>query len=290
MNNAFEISGLVKEYSGFRLGEMNLELPSGTVMAYIGNNGAGKTTTILMLAGLLRQDSGEINILGEPVNIKNGDWKNDIGYVGDSGGFYESWNAEKNLRFISQFYKNWSEDYKNSLIKRLDMQLDKDVRKLSTGNRMKLKIIAALSHKPKLLLLDKPASGLDPVAREEFTDILFEFMQDESNSIFYSTHIISEISRLADNYTFLTDGMIVHQDNKEDLLAKWSSIFVKSNIDSLSIPALEKFETENGRSKIISFDSKTTLEYLNNTGAEIEEILPLSIEEISINILRRKLR
>ena len=290
MESAFELKGLIKEYKNFRLGPLELDLKRGSVMGFVGNNGAGKTTTIMMLCGLLRQEAGEINILGEAINMRDGSWKNNIGYVGDACGFYENWSAKDNLLFISQFYNNWSADYMNVLISRLELPTDKRVKELSAGNKMKLKIVSGLSYKPQLLLLDEPASGLDPVARNEFTDILFEYMENENNSIFYSTHVITEISRLADEIAFITNGKLVLKSSNEDLLENWKAILIKSKVDSKNIPNIEGIESDSTLTKIISSGANSTIEYLKQIGAEIFETGDLSIEEISLQILKRKMK
>ncbi|MCP4216992.1 MAG: ABC transporter ATP-binding protein, partial [bacterium] len=193
MANAFTLRNVTKSYPGFQLGPLDFELEPGVVLGYIGPNGAGKTTTMQCMAGLLKPDEGEIKIFGRPNDQNDIDWKFDIGYVGDKHVFYEKWTVARNLKFISQFYPEWSDAKALQLAERFHLDMNKKARDLSTGNRVKLSLVSALAHSPKLLLLDEPTSGLDPVVRTEFLDELFDALQDEERSVFYSTHILSDI-------------------------------------------------------------------------------------------------
>lgn len=287
MENAFELKNIIKSYKDFTLGPINLELPKGTVMGYVGNNGAGKSTTILILSGLITQDQGDAIIFGSKIKPETIDWKFKLAYVGEAGGFYESWSVHKNLNFISKFYPNWSNEYMQGLISRLSLDINKKVSQLSTGNRMKLKLVAALSHKPNLLLLDEPSSGLDPVVRAEFADILREYMENENNSILYSTHIISDISRLADVFTFITDGEIVAKENREDLIESWKSIIIKSEkIPKLTQNVVE-IEQIDGAYKIITSDFAKTEQEIKSIGLEINSVGILGLDDITLQILKR---
>src|SRR5262245_13536972 len=238
MTAAFSIRGLVKKYPEFQLGPLELDLEPGTVLGYIGPNGSGKTTTIHCLVGLIKSDDGEIQICGNPQRSSEPAWKADIGYVGDEQVFYEYWSGERNLEFLSTFYPTWSTPRASELAKRFDLPLKKPVRELSKGNRVKLALVAALSRSPRLLLLDEPTSGLDPVVRAEFLDVLFEYMESGENAIFYSTHILSDISRLADELAFLDDGKLKLRQAKEDLTERWCRISFQSQGNNLRLPAV----------------------------------------------------
>jgi len=218
MLNAFEIKSLVKKYPDFQLGPLDLTLEPGTVLGYIGPNGSGKTTTMHCLVGLVKAEAGEMKIFGTPNNPNKPEWKLDIGYVGDVHVFYENWTGAKNLKFLKQFYPNWSDKLVADLAKRFELPLDKKAKALSGGNRVKLALISALAHSPKLLLLDEPTSGLDPVVRTEVLDVLFEILESGERAIFYSTHILTDISRLADELAFLNDGKILKRSTKDDLI------------------------------------------------------------------------
>ena len=207
MEKAFQYNNVIKTYRDFKLGPIDLELEPGTVLGLIGPNGAGKTTLIQCLVGLLRPDSGDMRVFGNPNDLNKPEWKLDIGYVGDAQVFWERWTAAGNLRFISQYYPDWSDQRASELAERFRLPLNKRAKDLSTGNRVKLSLIMALAHSPKLLLLDEPTSGMDPVVRAEVLDVLFEILETGDRAILYATHILSEISRLVDDLAFI-DGKI----------------------------------------------------------------------------------
>jgi ABC-2 type transport system ATP-binding protein len=288
MDTAFTMANVVKKYKNFTLGPLNMELKAGTVLGYVGNNGAGKTTTIYLLSGLLIPDEGEMTIFGEKNDIRKTSWKHNIGYVGDAGGFYENWSVRKNLDFVSQFYPSWSYEYEKYLIKRLELNENEKVKALSTGNRMKLRLVMALSYRPRLLLLDEPSSGLDPVVRSEFKDIMFEYMESGNNAMLYSTHILTDISRLADEFAFISGGNIIMRENLEDLIAKWSVITCRTKYGIHDAPFVSGTESEGNDFMLFSYNKEETLNFLRRISAEITGVHPMTIEDISLQILRRK--
>jgi ABC-2 type transport system ATP-binding protein len=217
MAKAFELKGLTKEFPEFKLGPLNLDLEPGKVLGYVGPNGSGKTTTMHCMVGLVKADSGKTEIFGRDNDPNQIDWKYDIGYVGDKHVFYENWSGAKNLKFISKFYPSWSDKMAQDLIKRFELPVEKRAKDLSSGNRVKLSLVQVLSRFPKLLILDEPTAGLDPVVRTELLDVLFEILEDGEKAIFYSTHILTDISRLADELAFLNDGKIMVKSQKDDL-------------------------------------------------------------------------
>ncbi|MBN1561278.1 ABC transporter ATP-binding protein [candidate division KSB1 bacterium] len=285
MPNAFQITQLVKKYPGFMLGPLNLSLPPGIVLGYIGPNGSGKTTTMHCLTGLVKADKGEMKIFGRENHPNRPAWKFDIGYVGDAHVFYERWTAEKNLKFISQFYPNWSDKLAKELADRFRLPLTKKARELSTGNRVKLSLVAALSHTPKLLLLDEPTAGLDPVVRAEVLDTLFQVLEDGERAIFYSTHILSDISRLADELAFLANGQLLGRCAKDDLTDSWGRITFRMR-DKAQLQQVVEHKIEGLDQQVVSRDYGVTLNHLKELGAENIQMSRMTIEEIAVHILR----
>ncbi|MCB0265576.1 MAG: ABC transporter ATP-binding protein, partial [Calditrichaeota bacterium] len=256
------------------------------VLGYIGPNGSGKTTTMHCMTGLVKPDSGDIEIFGRRNDPNQPDWKFDIGYVGDVHVFYENWTAAKNLKFLSKFYPNWSDEYMTNLVQRFKLPLDRKAKVLSTGNRVKLALVSALAHHPKLLLLDEPTAGLDPVVRTEVLDILFEVLEDGDRAIFYSTHILSDIARLADELAFLDNGSIKLRTAKELLTDHWRRISFRLPQHQQVISGVVSHKNEGAEHQVISADHEITLRQLRELGAENIYENRMSIDEISVEILK----
>ncbi len=286
MSSAFELRNITKRYPDFQLGPLSLSVEPGTVLGYIGPNGSGKTTTMHCMTGLVKPDSGDIDIFGRRNDPNQPDWKFDIGYVGDVHVFYENWTAAKNLEFLSKFYPNWSENYMMNLVHRFKLPLDRKAKALSTGNRVKLALVSALAHRPKLLLLDEPTAGLDPVVRTEVLDILFEVLEDGERAIFYSTHILSDIAQLADELAFLDNGSIKLQTEKELLTDHWRRISFRLPQHQQVISGVVSHKNEGADHQVISADHEITLRQLRELGAENIYENRMSIDEISVEILK----
>lgn len=218
MTYAIEVNRLRKEYQNFQLKDVSFRLPTGTIMGFVGENGAGKTTTIKCILDLLNTREGEVKIFGKDVREHGTKVKEDIGVVFDDIYFPDLFNAKKIGHVLDEVFSNWDNQYYVDLLKRLKVPYEKPIKQLSRGMKMKLSIASALAHHPKLLILDEPTSGLDPIIRDEILDIFMDFMQDENNSILFSTHITTDLEKIADYITFIHDGEIVFSKNKDDLL------------------------------------------------------------------------
>jgi ABC-2 type transport system ATP-binding protein len=287
MEKAFQYTNVTKTFSDFQLGPIDLDLEPGTVLGFVGPNGSGKTTTIQCLTGLLRADSGHMKVFGRPNDLNRPEWKLDIGYVGDVHVFYERWTADRNLQFLSQFYPNWSHEKVKSLSQRFKLPLQKRAKDLSTGNRVKLSLVSALAHSPRLLLLDEPTSGIDPVVRTEVLDVLFEILETGERAIFYATHILPEISRLADELAFIDNGRIWLRTPKDNLLDKWRRVSFRLAKDSIQLNSVVDHYREGISHQIISSNFDATLQHLKELGAENIQDNRMGIDEIAVQILKR---
>ncbi len=218
MINAIEIKNLCKEYNGFKLNNVSFTLPKGYIMGLIGPNGAGKTTTIKLMLNMLRKTDGDIKIMGmDSVNDQN-NIKEDIGAVFDSNYFVQDWTVKEVEKSIGIFYNSWDSNKFKEMTKRFGLEPNKKVKELSRGMQMKLMVACAFSHDAKLLILDEPTSGLDPVARDELLDILSEFIQNGERSVLFSTHITSDLDKIADYITFINNGNIFYTGPKDDFI------------------------------------------------------------------------
>lgn len=221
--NALEIKNLTKNYKGFKLDNISLTLPSGCIMGVIGENGAGKSTTIRSVLGMVKPDSGDINIMGRKLDAG---LKNDIGVVLDEVGLPNSVNVLDVNKIMKKFFKNWDEKQFFKYIDSFSLPKDKKFADFSKGMKMKLGIAVALSHNAKLLILDEPTSGLDPLVRDEIIDILNDFTRDDDHSILISSHIVSDLEKICDYIAFIHNGRLMLCEEKDVLLEKYKFINV----------------------------------------------------------------
>jgi ABC-2 type transport system ATP-binding protein len=218
MNNAIEIKELCKDYKDFSLNNISFFLPTGHIMGFVGQNGAGKTTTIRLILNMIKRESGEIKIFGLDNVRDEQKIKQDIAVVFDDIYFVDSWKVREVERAIKGFYSNWSSKLFNEYLNSFHLPTDKKVKELSRGMKMKLMLAVALSYEAKLLILDEPTSGLDPVARDELLEILGKYIADGQKSILFSTHITSDLEKIADYITVIDNGDIFYSGTKDDLM------------------------------------------------------------------------
>ena len=233
--NAIQLSHINKSFGDFAIHDLCLEVPSGTICGLVGENGAGKSTTIRLLMGALRPDSGSARVLG--TDVSSPDFravKADIGVVLDEAYFPESLNAVQVGRIMAGTYRRWDQGRYDGYLKRFDLPLKKQFKDFSRGMRMKLAIAVALSHQPKLLVLDEATAGLDPIVRDEVLDLFNEFTREEDHSILISSHILSDLEKLCDYIAFLHKGDLLFCEEKDRLLEEYG-IFEDSreNLDCL---------------------------------------------------------
>ncbi|MCV2392694.1 ABC transporter ATP-binding protein [Actinotalea sp. M2MS4P-6] len=201
----------------FHLRDVSFELPTGFVMGFVGRNGAGKTTTIRCLLGMLTPDAGEIEVLGQPLPADPA-LREDIGVVLDHSTLVEDWRLTEVERALAPFYSRWDGARYRALLEEFELDPRHKVKELSRGQAMKLGITLALSHHARLLVLDEPTSGLDPAARDELVSILGDFLTDDGHSVLFSTHITSDLERIADYVTVIDAGRVVDSAPKDELL------------------------------------------------------------------------
>jgi ABC-2 type transport system ATP-binding protein len=219
MNKILKVEGLVKKYESFALKNVSFSLPQGYIMGFVGPNGAGKTTTIKAILNMIQIDGGEIEIFGQKRNRES--VNNKIGVVMDTPFYVKDWTVNDVQKAVAPFYPTWDREKFARLMTRFGIDRTKKVKDLSRGMKVKLMLGTALSHDADLLILDEPTSGLDPIARDELCDLLLEFISDERKSVLFSTHITSDLEKIADYITFILDGQIIYSGAKEDLLESY---------------------------------------------------------------------
>lgn len=224
IDNYLELKGVSKSFPDFKLNNISLSLPKGYIMGLVGPNGAGKTTTIQLILNMLEKDTGEILAFGKD-NVKNENAiKQDVGVVFDSIFYVDNWTVKDTEKAVSIFYKDWEHDVFYDMLKRFDLPQNKKVKELSRGMQMKLMLACAFSHNAKLLILDEPTSGLDPVIRDEFLEILQEYIKDGERSVLFSTHITTDLERVADYITLINQGEIIYTGSMEGLMDSYRLI------------------------------------------------------------------
>ncbi len=237
MNNAIEVKNLRKEYQDFTLNDISFSLPTGYIMGFVGQNGAGKTTTIRLMLNMTDRAGGEISLLGMDNLRDEQRIKQYVGVVMDEIYFVNNWSVREVEQALKPFYVNWNSALFSQYAQQFRLPLDKKVKDLSRGMRMKLMLAVALSHEAKLLILDEPTSGLDPVARDELLQILRDYI-DEEKSILLSTHDTTDLERIADYITLIDNGNIFYSGTKDDLIDSYR--IIKGGSNDLLDPFREK--------------------------------------------------
>ncbi|MBP3674751.1 MAG: ABC transporter ATP-binding protein [Oscillospiraceae bacterium] len=216
--NALEIKNLTKHYPGFTLDDVSMTLPSGCIMGLIGENGAGKSTTIKLILGMLNRDGGSIRVLGSEDGKLN---MEDIGVVLDEVGLPGAMNPAQIGKVMAGCYKQWDQAAYDGFLEKMALPRKKAFKDFSKGMKMKLGLAVALSHNARLLILDEATSGLDPVARDELLDLLNEFTRDETHSVLFSSHIVSDLEKICDYIAFLHKGKLILMEEKDELLGRY---------------------------------------------------------------------
>ncbi|MCT1902605.1 ABC transporter ATP-binding protein [Oceanobacillus sojae] len=263
MENIVEFKNVTKRFKDFSLENINLQIKQGYVTGFVGANGAGKSTTMKLMMNLLQADAGEVKIFGMNYAGNEKEIKERMGFVYDSNVFYESLNLKDIRRIIAPAYKNWDDKTFYHYIKIFELPLNKAIKTFSKGMQMKASLAMALSHDAEFIMMDEPTAGLDPVFRRELLDILQDIMRDNRKTLFFSTHITSDLERIADYITFIQKGKILFNDSMEDVQHRYA--LVKGSIDLLNRDT-EKLFIKTERS---SYDFQA----LTNDVAEVKTLL-----------------
>ena len=245
MDNIFSLIGVEKKYSDFHLKEINISCKKGVIMGLIGPNGAGKTTILDILAGAKQPSSGEVEIFGKKASRLTDTDKEHIGVVYDSNHLPELLSLKEINRVFKKIYKEgWSEEKYFYYTSKMNIPSKTSVKKMSRGNKIKLNLAAALAHNPDLLILDEITGALDPVARDDIMDIFLDFIQDPNKSILFSSHITTDLEKVADYITFLKDGEIIFSKEKDSLLYEYRILRCKaskfSDLDAKGVVAYKE--------------------------------------------------
>lgn len=276
--NALEIKNLTKSFTGFKLDNLSLTLPSGCIMGLIGENGAGKSTIIKLILDMIHKDSGTITILGKDNEENIQFTKEDVGVVMDDAGIPECLTTKQVGKVMKHTFRNWDDAEYARLLRKLLLPENKSFKDFSRGMKMKLGIAIAMSHGSKLLLLDEATSGLDPIARDEVVEMFSDFTRDENHSILISSHIVSDLEKLCDYIAFLHNGKLLLCEEKDQLLAEYGLLHCTAEqLKELSPDAIKhKKESPYGVEAMV----------MRNAISADMNISPISIEELFVFMVK----
>jgi ABC-2 type transport system ATP-binding protein len=284
-----EMRGVSKAFRFFTLQNLSLDLEPGQVMGFVGPNGAGKSTTIRLAMGMLTADAGEIRVLGCPMPESQALAKRDIGYVSAAMRLFPNATVGWHLGLAASIYPNWDASYAQILVRRFNLRTDQGVRSLSQGEHVKATLLLALARRPRLLILDEPTTGLDPVARQEMIGEFMEVLRDDSRSILFSSHNTVDVERISDRITFIDRGRLVASCDKEEFLDRWRRIEVQLPPGG-ALPELPHIV---GRASDGQFHTLTTNQFceeqIARLGTAVRNVQRMNLEEIFVaNVMHHR--
>jgi ABC-2 type transport system ATP-binding protein len=286
--------GVSKKYPHFSLENVHLELPTGSIMGFIGANGAGKSTTIRILMGLVHQDQGAVQVLGHQMPAEQTQAKLDIGFVSEDMRLYGEATLAWHIDFIRPIFPRWDQAYADSLLHRFDLKPQQRIKGLSHGQRVKAALLLALARRPRLLVLDEPTTGLDPVARQEVLEELMAVLADEDRTILFSSHNTLDIEQISDQITFIDRGRIIDSDNKEAFLDRWRRLRLVLPPDGV-VPRLPGIVAVGGSGRLPVLTTNrfepAMVSACNELGATVQAVDTMTLEEIFVaNVHSRRER
>jgi ABC-2 type transport system ATP-binding protein len=281
-----------KKYPHFLLDNISLELPAGSILGFIGANGAGKSTTIRILMGLVRQDSGAVEVLGHSMPADQVAAKQKIGFVSEDMRLYSATTLAWHMNFMASIYPDWNQAYADKLVQRFDLKPQQKIKGLSHGQRVKAALLLALAHQPRLLVLDEPTTGLDPVARREVLAELMAVLADEERTILFSSHNTLDVEQISDRIAFIDRGRIIDFADKESLLDRWRRVRLVVP-SSAALPYLPGIVEVGGSDRLpvlttSQFDP-AVLSLCTDRGATVQAVDTMTLEEIFVaNVQSRR--
>jgi ABC-2 type transport system ATP-binding protein len=282
---AIELSNVRKSYKFFALDDVSLRLEQGQIMGFVGPNGAGKTTTIRLIMGMLGHDAGEIRVLGHSIPKEQARAKWDIGFVSDDMRLFGSATIAWHMDFVKSIYPGWDDPYAKTLLKRFNLRAEQRIKGLSHGEASKVSLLLVLARRPKLLVLDEPTSGFDPVARHEALAELMDVLKDEDRSILFSSHNTLDVEQISDQITFIDRGRIVDSNDKEVFLDRWRrlSLDVPQSTELHAPPGVTEI-TRSGHTAVVTTNAYTPeLEAIyTRAGASVRDVRRLTLEEVFV--------
>ncbi len=292
MQNAIEFHQVCKRYPEFYLDNLDLKLPTGQVMGLVGVNGAGKSTALRLIMGLIQPDSGSVDVLGYRLPEQQVLAKANIGYAAEDMRLYGTENLRWHMKFIQSIFPSWDPLYAEHLLKRFDMNAEQKTKGYSHGQRVKASLILLLARRPRLVILDEPTTGLDPVSRYEVLAELAEILRDEERSVLFSSHSTQDVEQLSDAITFLHKGKTLACQDKETYIEGWRRVLCSGTLSQpLELPGIAELKSNGSlhEIKIRGFDH-AMLPKLNQQGLQVSQVERMTLEQIFIATVREVAR
>jgi ABC-2 type transport system ATP-binding protein len=287
---AIHLKSVGKKYKHFELKDVSINIPRGAVAGLIGPNGAGKTTTMRILMGLVTPDHGTVKVLGQSISPNDTAVKQDIGYFSDDMRLYRPESISWHMQFVKSLFPTWDDEYSDELIHRFGLIPEQSIKSLSHGQRIKTMLLLIFARRPKLLILDEPTNGLDPVAKHEVHAEIMRVVRDEDRTILYSSHNTQDVEQICDSITFIDRGQVIASSECSEFLDKWRRIKVVVP-EGWQIPALDGLglNSELNRFRVLTSSAYTddVRDILNMSGATVESVEALSLEEIFVQSVIR---
>lgn len=285
LTSAATLRGVGKAYKHFKLQDINIEIEPGTVNGLIGPNGAGKSTIMRILMGLVQPDVGTVTVLDQSISSHDVNAKREIGYFSDDMRLYKSETIEFHMQFVGSLFPSWDELYARQLLDRFGLIPTQKVKGLSHGQRVKCLLLLILARRPRLLILDEPTNGLDPVAKHEILSELMQIVTDENRTILYSSHNTQDVEQICDTITFIDRGRVIGSNHRDEFLDSWRRLKLRTPDDwrAPSIAGL-RCETSFGNLQIMTLDRyQPDIEVrLQASGATVESSETMTLEEIFV--------
>jgi len=289
---AIEFHGVCKRYRFFALDDVTFRLEQGQIMGLVGPNGAGKTTTMRILMGLIRHDAGEVEMLGCAMPAEQVRAKWDVGFVSEEMRLFGGATLAWHMNFVKSIYPGWDESYANTLLKRFYLRPEQKLKGLSRGEHVKALLLLVLARRPRLLVLDEPTAGLDPVARHEVIAELMEVLRDDDRSILFSSHNTLDVEQISDQITFIDRGGIVDSDDKESFVERWRrvTVDVPGHVELPALPGVVEV-SRSGQVAVVTTNAwqPELLATCEHAGASVREVQRMTLEEIFVaNVMHKR--
>ncbi|MEM9402181.1 MAG: ABC transporter ATP-binding protein [Pseudomonadota bacterium] len=285
MSLAIQMNDVSKRYAHFQLSSLDLSLETGRIMGFIGPNGAGKSSTLRILMGLIAPDSGSLRVLGQPIPAGETRAKKDIGFASEDMRLYGHATLDWHMRFVRSVFPQWDAAYADKLLKSFDLVREQTIKGMSHGQRVKSQLLLVLARRPRLLLLDEPTTGLDPVARSEVLDELLDVLLDDDRSVLFSSHNTADVEQICDQITFIDRGRLVTTDDKETFIENWRRVRfeVPAELDISGLPTVVTCRQDGSVGNLVlNADDPTAAERIRSAGGTVTATERMNLEEIFV--------